>query len=69
VVNAAHQLGGSLGLSVLVTVFAAGGGEANLADSVSVTLTGSAALLTAALAIIVLVARRPSEVEIAPVLD
>jgi EmrB/QacA subfamily drug resistance transporter len=69
VVNAAHQLGGSLGLSVLVTVFAAGGGEANLAHSVSIALTGSAALLTTALAIIVLVARKPSEIEIAPVLD
>jgi EmrB/QacA subfamily drug resistance transporter len=69
VVNAAHQLGGSLGLSVLVTVFAAGGGEANLAHSVSIALTGSAALLTTALAIIVLVARKPSEIEVAPVLD
>jgi EmrB/QacA subfamily drug resistance transporter len=69
-VNAAHQLGGSLGLSVLVTVFAAGGGEGNLAHAVSVALTGSAALLTAALLIVVLVARRAkSAVEVAPVLD
>ena len=69
VVNAAHQLGGSLGLSVLVTVFAAGGGEAELAHAVSVALTGSAALLTAALAIIVFAARTRSEVEVASVLD
>jgi EmrB/QacA subfamily drug resistance transporter len=74
VVNAAHQLGGSLGLSVLVTVFAAGGGEANLAHAVSLALTGSAALLTAALAVIVLVgrtARAPAEAasEVAAVLD
>jgi EmrB/QacA subfamily drug resistance transporter len=74
VVNAAHQLGGSLGLSVLVTVFAAGGGEANLAHAVSLALTGSAALLTAALAVIVLVgrtAREPAEAasEVAAVLD
>jgi predicted MFS family arabinose efflux permease len=69
-VNASHQLGGSLGLSVLVTVFAAGGGEANLAHAVSVALTGSAAVLTAALAIIVVViGRERSEVEVAPVLD
>jgi predicted MFS family arabinose efflux permease len=69
-VNASHQLGGSLGLSVLVTVFAAGGGEANLAHAVSVALTGSAAVLTAALAIIVVViGRQRSEVEVAPVLD
>ncbi|HEX4734227.1 MAG TPA: MFS transporter [Thermoleophilaceae bacterium] len=67
-VNAAHQLGGSLGLSVLVTVFAAGGGEANLAHAVSLALTGSAALLTLALLIVVLVARRV-ESEVAAVLD
>ena len=65
VVNAAHQLGGSLGLSVLVTVFAAGGGEAQLAHAVSLALTGSAALLTLALAIIVLVVgRRPAAVAV-----
>jgi MFS family permease len=69
-VNASHQLGGSLGLSVLVTVFASGGGEANLAHAVSVALTGSAALLTLALLIVVLVARRAeSEAEVAAVLD
>jgi EmrB/QacA subfamily drug resistance transporter len=61
-VNAAHQLGGSLGLSVIVTIFAAGGGEAELANAVSLALTGSAALLTLALAIVVAAARvRTSE--------
>ena len=72
VVNAAHQLGGSLGLSVLVTVFAAGGGESQLAHSVSLALTGSAALLTLALLLIVVAARRTaaeSAVEVAAVLD
>jgi hypothetical protein len=59
---------------VLVTVFAAGGGEANLAHAVSLALTGSAALLTAALAVIVLVGRtagEPAEAasEVAAVLD
>jgi EmrB/QacA subfamily drug resistance transporter len=68
VVNAAHQLGGSLGLSVIVTVFAAGGGEAELAHAVSLALTGSAALLTLALAIVVIAARR-LESEVAAVLD
>jgi EmrB/QacA subfamily drug resistance transporter len=68
VVNAAHQLGGSLGLSVIVTVFAAGGGEAELAHAVSMALTGSAALLTLALAIVVIAARRV-ESEVAAVLD
>jgi EmrB/QacA subfamily drug resistance transporter len=66
-VNAAQQLGGSLGLSVLVTVFAAAGGAANrqqLTDGVSAALTGSAVLLTLALAIVVLVVQRAgSEVE------
>src|SRR4051812_7436148 len=68
-VNAAHQLGGSLGLSVLVTVFAAGGGAAtgdryDLAHGVAAAVTGSAVALTLALAIIVLViARAESGVE------
>jgi EmrB/QacA subfamily drug resistance transporter len=71
-VNAAHQLGGSLGLSVLVTVFTAGGHAAahpqsathagaarfELAHAVSASLTGSAVLLTLALTIVVLVVRR-----------
>jgi EmrB/QacA subfamily drug resistance transporter len=71
-VNAAHQLGGSLGLSVLVTVFTAGGHAAAhpqgathagaarfaLAHAVSASLTGSAVLLTLALTIVVLVVRR-----------
>jgi EmrB/QacA subfamily drug resistance transporter len=66
-VNAAHQLGGSLGLSVLVTVFAGAGGEAAMAHAVSVALTGSAALLTLALAVIVFVVARPRS-EVAAVL-
>src|SRR3954447_22602764 len=71
-VNAAHQLGGSLGLSVLVTVFAAAGGEsgasaADLTAGVAAAITGSALLLTAALAIIVLVVARRSDGS--PVLD
>jgi EmrB/QacA subfamily drug resistance transporter len=71
-VNAAHQLGGSLGLSVLVTVFTAGGHAAahpegathasaarfDLAHAVSASLTGSAVLLTLALTIVVLVVAR-----------
>jgi predicted MFS family arabinose efflux permease len=71
-VNAAHQLGGSLGLSVLVTVFTAGGHAAahpqgvthagaarfELAHAVSASLTGSAVLLTLALTIVVLVVAR-----------
>jgi EmrB/QacA subfamily drug resistance transporter len=65
VVNAAHQLGASLGLSVLVTVFASAGRAAThhlpaglsvhaqahyeLAHAVAAALTGSAALLALAL--------------------
>jgi EmrB/QacA subfamily drug resistance transporter len=67
VVNAAHQLGASLGLSVLVTVFASAGraaihhlpaglssqGEAHyaLAHAVASAVTGSAALLALGLAV------------------
>jgi EmrB/QacA subfamily drug resistance transporter len=75
-VNASQQLGISLGLSILVTVFAAGGSEAtrsDLSDGVSAAITGSALLLTLALAVIVfVVARQPalqSAVNVARVLD
>ena len=71
-VNAAHQLGGSLGLSVLVTVFAAGdsgAGRFALAHGVSAAITGSAVFLTLAVAIIVFVIGRPSEVEQFAVVD
>jgi predicted MFS family arabinose efflux permease len=86
VVNASQQLGLSLGLSVLVTVFAGAGGDTangagELAHAVSVALTGSATLLTLALAVIVFVVARPArepaplsmaeraESEVAAVLD
>ena len=54
-VNVAHQLGGSLGLGLLVVVFAAAGGQTTdshveLAQRVAASLTASAILLTAALA-------------------
>jgi EmrB/QacA subfamily drug resistance transporter len=70
-VNVAHQLGGSLGLAILVTVFAAAGdrprAEASvnvrsaheLADAVSTALTGSAVFLALALMVVVLVMRGP----------
>jgi hypothetical protein len=66
-VNTAQQLGGSLGLSILVTVFAGAGGAASrheLTDGVAAALTGSAVLVTLALTIVVLVVgRAPAEVE------
>ena len=54
-VNVAHQLGGSLGVGLLVVVFAAAGGQTTdshveLAQRVAASLTASAILLTAALA-------------------
>ncbi|HTN25404.1 MAG TPA: MFS transporter [Solirubrobacteraceae bacterium] len=60
-VNVAQQLGGSLGLGVLVTVFAGAsrGADHPLAQGVSASLTGSAVFLALALAIAVLVMRRP----------
>jgi EmrB/QacA subfamily drug resistance transporter len=66
-VNVAHQLGGSLGLGILVSVFAsATGGHAGeggaattsaplLTHGVATALTGSAVFLTLALAVVVLV--------------
>jgi len=61
VVNVAQQLGGSLGLAILVTVFAsaqdaAGGATAHaLAHGVSSALTGSAVLLAMGLSVVVVV--------------
>jgi EmrB/QacA subfamily drug resistance transporter len=73
VVNAAHQLGGSLGVAILVTVFASAGGTASpgveadheLAHAVAASITGSAVFLALALAIVVVVMRRP-RAEVAP---
>ncbi|HEY6763102.1 MAG TPA: MFS transporter [Baekduia sp.] len=65
VVNVAHQLGGSLGLGILVTVFAsaqrsAGGTSVHaLAQAVSSAVTGSAIFLALGLAIVLLVMRAP----------
>jgi EmrB/QacA subfamily drug resistance transporter len=62
VVNTAHQLGGALGVSVLVTVFtAAGGGDGadGLAHGVASTITGSMVFLAVALLVVVFVMARP----------
>jgi hypothetical protein len=64
-VNVAQQLGGSLGLAALVTVFASAGGDSAvdgssthaLAHAVSSALTGSAILLALGLAVVVGVMR------------
>jgi hypothetical protein len=73
-VNVAHQLGGSLGVGILVTVFAAAGGSTTssaldavaarheLAGAISTALTGSAVLLAAALAVILAAVWRPSTI-------
>jgi predicted MFS family arabinose efflux permease len=54
VVNVAHQLGGSLGLGVLVTVFAAAAPQTNgLAHAVAASLTVGAVMLAVALAVVV----------------
>jgi EmrB/QacA subfamily drug resistance transporter len=63
-VNVAHQLGGSLGLGILVTVFAAAGsrtltGSALLAHQVSAALTVGAGLLALALIVVLLLIVRP----------
>ena len=68
-VNVAHQLGGSLGIGILVTVFAAAersvpgaDNRHELAHAVAMSLTGSAVFLALALAVVVLVMRRPAAV-------
>jgi EmrB/QacA subfamily drug resistance transporter len=74
--NVAQQLGGSLGLGILVTVFASASRNAAshplagvsahdearhvLAQAVATSLTGSAVLLTLALGVVVVVMRRPA---------
>lgn len=64
-VNVAHQLGGSIGLGVLVVVFAAAGasaleGRTLLAHRVAASLTAGTAMLALALAVVfLLIVRRP----------
>jgi EmrB/QacA subfamily drug resistance transporter len=64
-VNVAHQLGGSLGLGILVTVFASaersagGGAHHELAHAVASAVTGSAVFLALGLAVVLLVMRAP----------
>jgi EmrB/QacA subfamily drug resistance transporter len=67
-VNVFHQLGGSLGIGILVTVFAAaqraapGTADARheLAGAVSASLTGSAIFMTLAIAVVIAVMRPPA---------
>jgi MFS family permease len=79
-VNVAQQLGGSLGLSILITVFASASRSAahdrpaavpprlqaqhELAHGVATALTGSALFLALALAVVIVVIRRPAPVEL-----
>jgi len=62
-VNVAHQLGGSLGLGLLVTVFAsalpAGPARAGLAHAISTSLTAGTVMLALALAVVLVAGRRP----------
>ncbi len=84
VVNAAQQLGVSLGLSVLVTVAAGAGGasagpapglrldpaaQIDLAHAVSAALTGSVVLLALGLAVVVAAVGRFRRATTAPVLE
>jgi EmrB/QacA subfamily drug resistance transporter len=69
-VNVAHQLGGSLGLGVLVTVFASAapsGFDARdvLAHRISTSLTVGAVMLAVALAVVFALIRRPRPAELA----
>jgi len=64
VVNVTHQLGGSLGLGLLVTVFAAAGssgldGPDLLAHQIGAALTAGAVLLVLAFVVVVTLIVRP----------
>lgn len=66
IVNVAHQLGGSLGLSLLVVVFAAAGSvelsaAAALAQHLANTFTASAFMLALALALVLVFIVRPRQ--------
>jgi hypothetical protein len=78
--NVAQQLGGSLGLGILITVFASASHSAaqhplagasahteashELAHAVATSLTGSAVLLAVALAVVVVVMPRPARSDV-----
>ena len=81
-VNVSQQVGGSLGLAVMVTIFGTASRSAerhpiagsasevaahNLAHGVSTALTGSVAFLTASLAVVLLMVRQRSAPAAAPV--
>jgi EmrB/QacA subfamily drug resistance transporter len=63
-VNVAHQVGGAIGIAVLVNVFAAAGGNdgspADFAHGLSTALTGSVACLLLALTVVLGVMWRPA---------
>lgn len=65
-VNVAHQLGGSLGVGILVTVFAAATpatvDSVSLAHGISAVLTGGSVMLGLALLVVLTVVRRPARV-------
>ncbi len=84
VVNVAQQLGSSLGLGILITVFAAASHSVArlpagaavhsaarqvLAHAVSTSLRGSAVFLALGLAVVVVVMRRPTERRAEPVVE
>ena len=63
-VNVAHQLGGAIGIAVMVTVFAAAGGQdgspGDFAHALSTALSGSVICLLLALTVVVGVMWRPA---------
>ena len=63
-VNVAHQTGGSIGIAVLVTVFASAGGRSgsvhDLTGAISTALAGSVVCMALALLVVITVMWRPS---------
>jgi predicted MFS family arabinose efflux permease len=66
-VNTAHQLGGTLGIGILISVFTAAGngGVSQLAEGVPAALTASAVLIALALVVVVTVMRPQEEPAVA----
>jgi Na+/melibiose symporter-like transporter len=61
VVNVAHQLGGSLGLAVLVAVFTIAGDGGTLSHQIAAAFTAGTAMMAGALAIVVAFIVRPGK--------
>jgi hypothetical protein len=65
-VNVAHQLGGSLGLAVLVAVFTLAGKGGSLVHQIAAAFTAGAVMMAGALAIVIAFIIRPRKASLSP---